>query len=169
MRMMLPIPGFEGKYSVGILGAVYSHLSGKYLRPEVMRDGYLRYTLIDWNGEKVRRQAHIFLAEAYLSPKGEEVNHKNHIRDDNTVWNIEWVTTQRNIEHGKSRWFVITHPDGAVEEVFNLSKFCREHDLHLGAMHEMATGRERLGRRPRTHHKGFRCAYHDTKQEAGEW
>ena len=169
MNMMKPVPGLEGLYSVGFLGAIYSHRAGKYLRHEEMKDGYLRYTLIGVRGEKVRRQAHIFVAEAYLGLSDQDVNHKYHNRRNNFVGNIEWVSKQRNVEHGKSRWFVVTYPDGHKEEVFNLSKFCRDNDLHLGAMHEMATGRKRPGRSPRAHHKNFKCAYHQEKREAGEW
>lgn len=170
MRPIVPVKGLEGLYSVNFFGAVYSHRSEKFLKPERMPDGYLRYTLIDERGRKIRRQAHIFTLESYSGGiYQEEVNHKDHVRDNNWIGNLEWVSRQRNVEHGKSRSFIITFPDGRKEKVFNLSKFCRDNDLHLGAMHEMATGRIREGRSLRTHHKGYFCEYNQDYTESGEW
>lgn len=170
MRLLVPIRGLEGLYSVNFFGAVYSHRAERFLKPERMIDGYLRYTLVDEKGKKIRRQAHIFTLESYFCGVfGEEVNHKDHTRDNNWIGNLEWVSRQRNVEHGKSRSFIITFPDGKKEEIFNLSKFCRDKNLHLGAMHEMATGRNREGRSPSAHHKGYRCEYNQNYTESGEW
>ncbi len=171
MKAMVPVRGLEGLYSVNFFGAVYSHRAEKFLRPEIMKDRYLRYTLIGYDGQKIRRQAHVFELESYsLRDSGNhEVNHKDHVRDNNWIGNLEWVSKQRNIEHGKSRSFIVTFPDGTREKIFNLSKFCREYGLHLGAMHEMATGRVREGRSPRSHHKGYRCEYDQEYTESGEW
>lgn len=167
---MVPVNGFEGLYSVNFFGAVYSHRAGRYLKAERMKDGYLRYTMVD-SGDKIRKSAHIIVMESFYGREaGKEVNHKDHVRDNNWIGNLEWVTKQRNIEHGKSRSFIITRPDGEVLEIFNLSKFCRENNLHLGAMHEMATGRIRKCRNtPRNHHKGFLCKYNENYIHAGEW
>lgn len=170
MLGMVPVRGLEGRYSINFFGAIYSHKAQKYLKPEEMPDGYRRYTLINWDGDKIRRQAHLFVLESYSGEdsNGRDVNHKDHIRDNNFVMNLEWVTRQRNIEHGKSRRFLVTRPDGSVEKVFNLSKFCRYNDLHIGAMHEMATERKREGRSLRRHHKGFVCKYDFDNTERGE-
>ena len=64
------------------------------------RDGYLRVTIN--NGDKSKmKYVHRLVAETFISNPNnyEQVNHKNGIKDDNRVENLEWCTRSQNIRH----------------------------------------------------------------------
>lgn len=52
-------------------------------------------------GTEVRRQVHQIVAEYFLGPCPDnmEVNHKNGIKTDNRVSNLEYVTDKENVQH----------------------------------------------------------------------
>lgn len=88
---------------------------GHYLKPHRTKDGYLELTL-GVNGKNVHRKAHRVTAMTFIpNPKGlEQVNHKNCIRDDNKVKNLEWCSNGYNIayreKYGKSASEVFGRP-----------------------------------------------------------
>jgi group I intron endonuclease len=49
----------------------------------------------------------------------------------------------------KSKTWIVTHPNNTEEVVFNLNKFCREHNLSNGNMMNVVSGRQ-------TQHKGYK-------------
>ena len=51
-----------------------------------------------------------------------------------------------------SKIWLVTHPDGAVEHVVNLSEFCRKMGLSSGSLRSVANGK-------RSHHKGYKASY----------
>lgn len=70
--------------------------------------GYLYVKL----GEKSTRCIHILVAKAFIpNPNGKpQVNHKNGIKTDNCVENLEWVTHQENIQHA----FRVLYPGSRI-------------------------------------------------------
>ncbi len=100
---MKPVPGFEGRYSVTKDGRVWSHPNqlhdGMWLKPS-LRQGYPMVDLC------VKSKHHIFnvhrlVALAYL-PNLEcypQINHKNGVKTDNRVQNLEWCTASQNKQH----------------------------------------------------------------------
>lgn len=102
-----PIPGYEGFYEVSNLGnflSLRSH-AGKRPLPKILktkkhRDGYL---YININKNKVRSyfSAHRTVAKVFIQNQEnkKEVNHKNCIKSDNRVENLEWVTPRDNVDH----------------------------------------------------------------------
>jgi hypothetical protein len=50
----------------------------------------------------------------------------------------------------RSRWWIITYPDGHEETIKNLAKFCRENKLNTGSMCWVGKGLKK-------HHKKFKC------------
>ena len=73
---------------------------GRKLKPATDKDGYLRITLTN-NGKRKSYCVHRLVARAYLKDYNEklQVNHKNGIKTDNRVENLEMVTLQENIQH----------------------------------------------------------------------
>jgi hypothetical protein len=94
------IPGYFGKYKVSNLGGVRSlGARVRILKTSRTKDGYLRVGLSK-NGNARRFKVHQLVAMAFLNhkPKGNKlvVNHKNFVKSDNRLENLEVVTNREN-------------------------------------------------------------------------
>jgi hypothetical protein len=101
MEIWLPI-SICNDYEISSKGRIKS-LKGKeprILNPSNDGDGYLM-VLICKEGIRYPRRIHRLVAEAYIpNPDNKPcVNHKNGIKMDNRIENLEWVTTQENTQH----------------------------------------------------------------------
>lgn len=96
----LPVVGFERLYAVSSLGRVRSVSSGRVRKLSMRRSGYLEVTLC-CGGRMTFPRVHRLVLESFCRPAkpGEVCNHKNFVRDDNRIENLEWVTQQENCAH----------------------------------------------------------------------
>ncbi len=71
----------------------------KVLKPALDARGYLRTMLLNDNGKYDTVKVHRIIALAYLGKSSLEVNHKNGIKSDNSIDNLEYVTRSENAKH----------------------------------------------------------------------
>lgn len=123
----LPVKGFEGQYEVSSLGRVRSlgrmvkgkgdsrYLKGeRILKPQEASGYYQVYFMV---GKKQKWfKVHKLVADAFIPipecliaqlEAGEfkriEINHKNEIKTDNRVENLEWCSSVYNANYGSAR------------------------------------------------------------------
>ena len=112
-----PIVGYEGLYEVSNTGQVRSfdryvkysngrlHLhKGKVLSPIKDRDGYLQVNLC-YSGRINSIKIHRLVAQAFI-PNSDNlpyVNHKDEVKTNNSVDNLEWCDVKYNNNYGSRK------------------------------------------------------------------
>lgn len=92
------------RYVINERGEIKSILRGTTPTFKKDKDGYMTVWLLKERGlPLLHRRVHRLVAMAFIeNPSGlPEINHKNHIRDDNRVENLEWCTTAENVRDAK--------------------------------------------------------------------
>jgi len=96
--------GYDGLYEVSDLGNVKSTKFGKekIMKQHTNRYGYCKIDLLN-NTKRKKHSVHRLVAIAFLeNPENKlQVNHKNGIKSDNRLENIEFNTRKENMNHAR--------------------------------------------------------------------
>jgi hypothetical protein len=97
------VVGYEDFFRVSNLGNVFSKRTNRLLKLEISPTGYLVFSTKfgGRNGTCKLFRVHRLVAEAFIENPDHKpyVNHRNGIKSDNQVSNLEWVTHSENIRH----------------------------------------------------------------------
>lgn len=93
------VVGFPN-YEVSTYGRVRKADGHEPIAAETHCKGYLRVNLF-LGGKRYHRKVHRLVAEAFLKNPFEksQVNHIDGNKQNNCMWNLEWVTDEENKEH----------------------------------------------------------------------
>ena len=96
-----PVVGYEGLYEVSNFGRVRSLRRNKILKLKNEVDGYIRVTLCNGGTEKLY-QVHRLVAQAFIPNPDNlpQINHKDEVKSNNIVTNLEWCTVHYNNTYG---------------------------------------------------------------------
>jgi hypothetical protein len=97
------IKGYEGRYIISTTGEVASLFRKDEiitLSPFFNEKGYVRVKL-NWKGKSKNFAVHRLVAETFIEnlENKQFVNHKNGIKHDNSLENLEWCTASENMRH----------------------------------------------------------------------
>lgn len=97
------IAGYGGRYEVSNMGRVKSNTmwgKGRIMKPYKTGNGYIK-AVLSGNARKRGFYIHRLVLAAFVSPSHLQVNHKNAVKTDNRLENLEYCTQKQNMDHAK--------------------------------------------------------------------
>ena len=152
------IPGYENLYGADTDGNIYSYNyrgNGKIgkLKPTKLPQGYLGVNLCKNKAIKLylvhRLVAITFIPNTKNKP---EVNHINEIKSDNRVCNLDWVTSQENVDHSNSKSVKGVNIKTGEEIIFKSANEAGRNGYNQGAISWCCKGKRKT-------HKGHKWTY----------
>ena len=102
MEKFRQLDEFPG-YDIGEFGTIisYKRNSPTILTGKKDKDGYREVQLRDKNNKRKYRRVHRLVMQAFIPNIDNlpQINHKNGIKDDNRLENLEWISAKDNVQH----------------------------------------------------------------------
>lgn len=128
MEKWKDIQGYEGRYQASDFGRIKSLKRKGRTQDRVIgslaNHGYLTAQLMR-NGKREKTfQIHRLVAITFIpNPHNlPEINHKNGIKTDNRVCNLEWVSHYENIKHAERTGLIGIRPKGEEVKISKLKE-----------------------------------------------
>ena len=125
------IEGYNGRYLISNLGRLKSYAqdrtNGKIKNGNMSFKGYLTVVLYDNDGNKKCYPVHRLVATAFLNNPDNlpQINHKDEVKTNNCVDNLEWCTNYYNCNYGTK-----------IERVRKLNMCCKTTSLKVYSIDE---------------------------------
>ena len=115
----------NGLYEVSTLGNVRRVGAVCNRKKVTLKNGY-DTVVLSLKDKAYCCYVHRLVAETFLdNPNGySEINHKNHIRTDNRLENLEWCTRKQNVQDAMGQHIWVYNTDGDFLEEFNSIRDC---------------------------------------------
>ena len=106
-------------YAASKEGEVINVKTGRKIKACKNHAGYLRFGLQHEKGRKNYFQ-HRFVFEAIKGsiPEGYEIDHKNEVKTDNRIKNLQLLTRQQNVEKSKNKPVVSINTETTKKKIF---------------------------------------------------
>jgi len=133
MEILKPTIGYEGLYETSSAGRLFSLRLNRFLRPKPTKYGYIRVDITDSVGIEKSIPLHRLVALSFIdNPENKKfINHKNGIKTDNRVENLEWCTILENTVHA----FKNGLRSGIKGEDSNLCKLTKAQVLEIRSLY----------------------------------
>lgn len=148
------VPYILPYYYISTYGRIYSALSKRLLTPTIDKDGYVQILLHLENGSGYNRNQITLrmnrLVLATFNPVPEwqnlEANHKDSVRSNNYLYNLEWVTSKENTIHGLSLGYKMIHDIEGVNnpmckltesQVYEIAEKIKSHNYNFSEIAKM--------------------------------
>jgi hypothetical protein len=119
--MWKKVKGYEDLFSISEDGEVYSHRSKRILKKVLSKAGYptIPSKIGGRKGKNVCLKIHRLVATAFLeNPEGKPfVNHKDGVKTNNHVSNLEWVTNRENYDPAVKHKLIVPKDLGEAGKV----------------------------------------------------
>jgi len=143
MEIWKDIEGYVGLYKVSNFGKVKSlkYRKERILKPGTDGYGYL-YVNLCKNGKVKKFKVHRLVAEAFIPNPGNlpMVNHKNEIKTDNRVWNLEYCDNQYNVRYSSAKK-IGSFKDGKLIKSFEAIQDVKTDGFNVGNVCSALKGR----------------------------
>jgi len=138
--------------NTGLIRSTNYKKSGKIqiLKPGLSPDGYLKTMLLNNQGSYNTLAIHKLITLTFfgVKPKGLEINHKNGIKTDNRIKNLEYITRSKNIKHAYDNG-LMKPKKGSLNGMAKLTeidvKAIRQHRIDYGRNYGRKELAERYG------------------------
>ena len=109
-------------YAASKEGKVINIKTGRKMKMCKNHAGYYRFNLYHKKRKQYFQHRFVFEAIKGVIPEGFEIDHKNEVKTDNRIINLQLLTHQQNVEKSKNKPIVSINVETSKKKIFLSSK-----------------------------------------------